>query len=603
MIYSYSMFTSQAIQEFMDAIPVSLIVAVPDEKIQRDVYFKILYMNTFSTSLLGGYKESDSSLFHMLEKVDTDVDWMKFGSSAFQSREPVSVGCFSERLAKWLSITFCYFEKNYLLVTVTDITTAKEQESLFRRYAQKTLSAPGVNLEKRVERTEDIIKTLTEKLEQISYYDALTGLANMSSYNEVVSAAVKDAEEKGFDIGLMLLDLDNLKDINDLRGHTAGNAVLRKVAQILRKFEQHNILPFRFGGDEFILLAVDVGSYNRMVDIGNMVMESCHQSEVSVSAGIAVYPHDAHSEDELLRFADLAMHEVKKNGKNDISFFNSSMQKDFLKRLSLETKLSIAVLNGSFQLYFQPQIDLHKNRLRGFEALIRWHDPEIGWISPADFIPVAEETKLIQTIGLWVLENCISTWKDWHAKYNFNGIMSINVSPVQLQKTEFLQDVSRLIAKYQVDPSKLEIEVTEGIFIDNSEEIIGQLRQIKNMGLGIALDDFGTGYSSLNYLQRIPLTVLKIDKSFVNNLSEKDSVEKNITESIISLVNKMGLETIAEGIETIEQFTVLKKMNCDFIQGFLAGKPMSLQNCSQFLSGDFSVVQQVPEAGAITYSL
>ena len=145
--------------------------------------------------------------------------------------------------------------------------------------------------------------------------------------------------------------------------------------------------------------------------------------------------------------------------------------------------------------------------------------------------------------------------------------------------------------------------MTEGIFIDNSEEIIGQLRQIKNMGLGIALDDFGTGYSSLNYLQRIPLTVLKIDKSFVNNLSEKDSVEKNITESIISLVNKMGLETIAEGIETIEQFTVLKKMNCDFIQGFLAGKPMSLQNCSQFLSGDFSVVQQVPEAGAITYSL
>ena len=180
MIYSYSMFTSQAIQEFMDAIPVSLIVAVPDEKIQRDVYFKILYMNTFSTSLLGGYKESDSSLFHMLEKVDTDVDWMKFGSSAFQSREPISVGCFSERLAKWLSITFCYFEKNYLLVTVTDITTAKEQESLFRRYAQKTLSAPGVNLEKRVERTEDIIKTLTEKLEQISYYDALTGLANSS---------------------------------------------------------------------------------------------------------------------------------------------------------------------------------------------------------------------------------------------------------------------------------------------------------------------------------------------------------------------------------------------------------------------------------------
>ena len=294
---------------------------------------------------------------------------------------------------------------------------------------------------------------------------------------------------------------------------------------------------------------------------------------------------------------------VKKNGKNDISFFNADMQKDFLKRLSLETKLSIAVLNGSFQLYFQPQIDLHKNCLRGFEALIRWHDPEIGWISPADFIPVAEETKLIQTIGLWVLENCIATWKDWHAKYNFNGIMSINVSPVQLQKTEFLQDVSRLIAKYQVDPSKLEIEVTEGIFIDNSEEIIGQLRQIKNMGLGIALDDFGTGYSSLNYLQRIPLTVLKIDKSFVNNLSENDSVEKNITESIISLVNKMGLETIAEGIETIEQFTVLKKMNCDFIQGFLAGKPMSLQNCSQFLSGDFSVVQQVPEAGAITYSL
>ena len=281
----------------------------------------------------------------------------------------------------------------------------------------------------------------------------------------------------------------------------------------------------------------------------------------------------------------MAKFDVKKNGKNSISFFNSVMQEKFLRKLSIETKLSKALAEGSFQLYYQPQYNIKTEKLRGFEALLRWHDDELGWISPEQFIPLAEETtKIITSIGDWVMETAMSVLAKWERKFNFEGIISVNVSPIQFKQTDFIEKLIEKVIRFGITKSHLEIEITEGVLIDNLQDTVSKLEIIRQMGIGISLDDFGTGYSSLRYLQMLPLTTLKIDKSFVANI--QNGRESNITESIVSMVSKMGLDTIAEGVETNEQLEILKKFKCNNLQGFLKGRPMPVELCEKLLSKD-----------------
>ena len=250
------------------------------------------------------------------------------------------------------------------------------------------------------------------------------------------------------------------------------------------------------------------------------------------------------------------------------------MREKFTEKMEIQTRLNKAMDENAFQLYYQPQFDLTSNRLRGFEALLRWFDEDLGWISPEQFVPIAEETRMIVPLGDWIMETALKTLKFWQDVYEFDGIMSVNVSPVQLKKPSFIYDLTELIKKYEIPTHSLEIEITEGVFIDNKTEVIEILKQIRKMGVGISLDDFGTGYSSMSYLQILPITTLKIDKSFISNITDKGGVEANITDSIISMVTKMGLDTIAEGVEKDEQLNILKSINCKNIQGFLKGKPM-----------------------------
>lgn len=591
-MYNYSMFETPLYRKVMDALPVAILVAMPDQEQHTRSEFNIVFTNTACRSLLIKDREQPTSFSVFMRRLNDEQDWVSLARSAGKAQKPITVGCFCERLAKWLSISLSCPEEQVVLVSFTDITAANDKELFSMHYASE-------------HRAQELVSTLSEKLEQMSYYDSLTGLSNMASYHAAVSAVVRDALKDNLHVGLLLIDIDNLKDINDLRGHTAGDAVLRKAALILSHFERSDISVFRFGGDEFILLAADIGSHNHLINVGDAVLEAFQKGDISVSIGVAMLPEHAQTKDDLLRFADLAMREVKKNGKNGLVVFSTSMQDKFRSRMALETKLQIAVLNNSFEMYFQPQIDIKHNRLRGFEALIRWHDQEQGWISPAAFIPIAEETKLILPIGHWVLERTMGLLKQWQERYGFTGMMSVNVSPVQLKKKGFMDDFLDILRKYEVNPQNIELEITEGVFIDNPEEIIALLTSIRSMGIGIALDDFGTGYSSLNYLQKLPLTVLKIDKSFVQNLVDANSVEHSITESIISLVNKMGLETVAEGIETPLQFSYLKDMRCDFIQGYLFSKPLSLDKCEKLLSGDSEALKELqPDGGQpILYSI
>ena len=330
----------------------------------------------------------------------------------------------------------------------------------------------------------------------------------------------------------------------------------------------------------------NIDSPNEIMNMGNLTLEIFNAEGIEFSAGISVYPDDGSETEELLRYADMAMYNMKRNGKNNVGFFKSVMKERFMQRLLIQNKLSAAfgrnAFQRGFQQVYQPQFNIESGVLRGFEALLRWKDEDLGWISPEQFIPIAEETRIMIPLGDWVLESALKTLKDWETKFSFNGIMSVNVSPVQLKKPTFIFDLSTLIEEYGVTPKKLEIEITEGIFIDNKEEVLGVLNQVRAMGIGISLDDFGTGYSSLSYLQKLPITTLKIDKSFISNI-ENNGMEANITNSIVTMVSKMGLDTIAEGVENEEQLNILRQIKCQTVQGFLKGKPMTKTKCEEIL--------------------
>ena len=415
--------------------------------------------------------------------------------------------------------------------------------------------------------------------------DYVSGLPNRKMFFDSLKSLIKKNESEGKKFAILLLDLDNIKTINDAKGHSAGDGLIKKASEILSRFEKPNIQVFRYGDDEFMMLVSELSNRNYMMTVSDAVHEAFSDSEISVSGGITVFPDDSASENDLLKFADVALYEAKAAGKNTILFFQSMMYQKFSAKIAMEYHLSEAFERDEFQLYFQPQYDLRTNELRGFEALLRWHDRDFGWISPEKFIPIAEETNLVVPLGKWVLENACRTLKEWQENNNFEGIMSVNVSPIQLKKGDFVSEAKEIVERYKIDPKTVELEITEGVLIDNPASIISQLSELKEMGFGISLDDFGTGYSSLRYLQILPLTTLKIDKSFVTNLTSMESVEANITDSIISMVTKLGLDTIAEGVELPEQMKVLHDLNCHNIQGFLKGRPMPKDDCEKILSG------------------
>ena len=377
-----------------------------------------------------------------------------------------------------------------------------------------------------------------------------------------------------------------MKNINDFKGHSQGDKLLCHAAEILRQFNPKSIIPYRFGGDEFLVVINNQSSIDSIANITDTIFESFMLEQIDISGGISVYPDNTESSEDLLRFTDIAMHYAKKDGKKQFKFFEPEMQRIFIQKLNMQAKMTDAIMSSDFYLEYQPQFDIKTGNLRGFEALIRWHDKDIGIIGPAIFIPMAEETGLILPIGTWVLNTAFSTLKKWQTDYNFDGIISVNISPIQLKQPTFVQDIKDLLKKYELTPDKIEIEITEGIMIDNMNDAITKMHTLKEMGFRISLDDFGTGYSSLSYLQMLPLDTLKIDKSFINGITMTDGVQANITNSIIAMVSKMGLETIAEGVEKPEQLKILKDFHCHIVQGFLRGKPMSVDACQKYLGGD-----------------
>ena len=541
----------------MNSISSPVIVARPiilpqGQKDFELVFFNEAFSRTVSKTILKFH------YFHEFKALlSTEVPWNDMADKAINKIPCEPVTYFSDLSNGWFRVQMKGMDGKYIVVNIENITKEREH---------------------------------SKKLLDTAYIDILTGLYNRNKFLDDIADLTAQAQFNGTKLGLLLIDIDNMKIINDYNGHTAGDEVLKKSAEILKRFSKNIIKAYRFGGDEFLLAIKNCSSMDSITNVCDTVFESFNSEQIKFSGGIAVYPDDSEEPEDLLRFTDIAMRRAKKDGKNRITNFKPEMQRVFILKLNMQAKMSAALLNSDFYLVYQPQFDIKTGDLRGFEALMRWHDKELGDIGPAIFIPLAEETGMILEIGDWVLNAAFCTLKNWQQKYSFKGIMSINISPMQLKQPNFIENIRNLLIKYNLNPDTVEIEITEGIMIENMNEAIEELNSLKNIGLRISLDDFGTGYSSLSYLQVLPLNTLKIDKSFITGITEKNGIQANITNSIITMVTKMGLQTIAEGVEKNEQLQILKEFNCHIVQGFLRGKPMPEQNCAAYLGGKKSAL-------------
>ena len=581
-------------KEVLDKISTPIVVIISNQgsskkknpsKSDFEENFSVHFMNESFENTYGDLLKVGFTTEECVSRLSKEVDWYKMACDCTETGEMQEKTFYSTHANAWLRVHMNSTVSGFIIISVVSIDKDKEREQqLLRqnlRLAALTdeLSNSREDLKKRLEN----INFLNEQLEFIAYHDSMTGLSNRQKFKLDFEEWIKTVKEEGEKFGLILLDLDNMKLINDAQGHSEGDEVICHTAEILKRFKNENLRVYRYEGDEFIVMMKGINSQDTILNAGDMLLEVMNEEGIDFSGGIAICPDDGETSEDLLKYADMAMYEAKRKGKNDLCFFQSIMRERFMEKVAIQSKLNKAVADEIFQLYYQPQFDVATNKLRGFEALLRWYDEETGWINPEQFIPIAEETKLVIPLGDWILETAISTLKDWMEKYNFNGIMSVNVSPIQLKKPTFIFDLMNLVKKYQIPTKNLEIEITEGVFIDNKTEAIMILNQIRDMGIGLSLDDFGTGYSSLSYLQMLPITTLKIDKSFIANITDKGGVEANITDSIISMVTKMGLDTIAEGVEKEDQLAILKDINCKNIQGFLKGKPMPREKCEELM--------------------
>lgn len=418
------------------------------------------------------------------------------------------------------------------------------------------------------------------EMEYMAYHDILTGLPNRTLFLLELEKALMASNKNDKQVAVIFIDLDNFKDVNDTLGHSTGDLLLKTLAFRLKDQIRKQDMLTRLGGDEFAVMIQDIDSedevYEFCLRIKDKILEpfkfNGSRFNISPSVGIAMYPTNAKNGEELLKNADTAMYRSKNIGKNTIQFYQDSMRTDMLRRLSVEGSLRAAIKKKLLTLHYQPQICLKTGKIRSFEALIRWTDDILGIIPPTEFIPVAESAGLIVPLGEWILrEACEEAIR--LNKFRNDILMSVNISAVQLKQLDFVKLVKRTLEETGLKPELLELEVTETTLISSFDTTIIMFEELRKLGVKISLDDFGTGYSSLSYLRKLPIDTLKIDKSFIKDL-DRECIEKEITESIVSLVHKLNIEVIAEGVENGKQLAYLMKCNCDNIQGYLISRPI-----------------------------
>ncbi len=437
----------------------------------------------------------------------------------------------------------------------------------------------------------------TEKrLKQLAHFDSLTDLPNSVQFIERLEQAIADADRHERLVGVVFLDLDRFKYINDSLGHEKGDKLLREVAIRLGGVVRRGDTVARLSGDEFALVLADMRHVDDAIHVAQKILDVFRQSFrvdghelfVTASMGITLYPFDDRGAQELLRNADVAMYRAKEYGKNNYQFYVAEMTAKATERLALENDLRSALARGELSLHYQPIADCRSGRIVGMEALLRWKHPARGMISPALFIPLAEETGFIIPIGEWVLRTACEQCRQWQ-KQGFPSLyVAVNLSSRQFHQKDLPASVYRILHDTGLSPGSLGLEITEGLVMQQAEASVSTLRELKAMDIRISIDDFGTGYSSLSYLKRFPINILKIDQSFVRDIPG-DADDAAIAGTIITMAHSLGLRVVAEGVETVEQLNFMRQHGCDAMQGYYLSKPLPADQFEEFIKNGTSL--------------
>lgn len=442
-----------------------------------------------------------------------------------------------------------------------------------------------------------------EKIRFLAHYDSLTGLPNRQLFLEYVSQAIFTAQRDNSKVALLYLDLDRFKRINDTLGHSAGDKLLKEIANCLGDSvrssdiiakasftKKPGVTLSRLGGDEFTILLTALAEEEHAARVAHRILEllshpvriAGQEVYVSGSIGISIFPSDGDDVDTLLRNADVAMYHAKENGRNTFQFFSEQMNNRAMERLNIETALKKGLERNELILYYQPQIDLRTGELAGLEALVRWLHPEMGLVPPSMFIPIAEESGLIVAVGEWVMFEACRQVRQWQDEGLTPIRMAVNISGLQFKQQSLIPVVQQALRQSGIEARYLELELTESSIMQNVDQVNETLVRLKEIGVHLSVDDFGTGYSSMSYLKRFPLDALKIDRSFVMDITT-DPNDAAIIKAIIALARSLGLKTVAEGVETKEQLDFLRDEKCDSIQGFFISRPVLAADLEQFL--------------------
>ncbi len=472
-------------------------------------------------------------------------------------------------------------ERNEELSTLYEELSASEEE-LKENYLRLSLSA-------------EENKKQQEILEHMAYHDVLTNLPNRTLFMDRLTIALGIPERVSRRMAVIFMDMDNFKDVNDTMGHNIGDKLLKFISERLSQHIRKRATLARLGGDEFAVLIQYIGSNHKIYEfcegIRGILAEPFefdgYLFNISASIGISLYPEDGSTAEELLKNADTAMYCAKNLGKNNVQFFQEEMRQGILRKITIEKSLRKALNTSGFELYYQPQISIDTGKVRAFEALLRWRDPELGNVAPLEFIPIAEDTGLIVPLGEWVLREACRQGVEWNGNGREDLIVSVNISTVQLKQANFVHMVKDILQETGFLPAHLELEITESLLINSFEQAVPMLKGLRDMGIKISMDDFGTGYSSLNYLRILPLNTLKIDKSFIQDINVR-CLGEDLVSSIISLVHRLQIEVVAEGVETEAQLDYLVRCSCDNVQGYLLSKPGPAENVAGIIQKNYS---------------
>jgi diguanylate cyclase (GGDEF)-like protein len=453
------------------------------------------------------------------------------------------------------------------------------QEDLEGRVVQRTRELEMANKELATAKHE--AESVAMRMQHQAQHDALTGLPNRALLNDRIQIELSHARREQSMLAALFLDLDRFKIINDSLGHATGDQLLCVVARRLKTCLREGDTVARLGGDEFMVLLPRISTVSDAGDIGNKIINelsrpvTCngHKLHVTTSIGISIYPFDGADVDTLVKHADISMYRAKELGRNKAVYFTSGMNAGSRKQLVLETNLRHALERNEFNLQYQPKVDIRSNRIVGVESLLRWDSPGLGFISPREFIPVAEENGLIEPIGEWVLRQSLAQLKKWHSAGHEEITVAVNLSAAQLSSAGFENILESALAESGVKPASIELEITEHAAMKNIESATATLKKLKKMGVTIAMDDFGTGYSSLSYLRQLPIDIVKLDRSFVHEIPDNNG-DVLIAQAIIAMTNSLNMGLVVEGVDNEQQLEFFRQQGCHLIQGFLFSKPV-----------------------------